>query len=275
MKTPRLLALLPLPWLRPAVLAGALLAASASVVGAPAPPAARPPAPVPALADTATRPLPADRATALPTRRPDAARLQELRGQREFDYAEAAPRLSAWDLFWARLWQRVQDWLQQRSYTHFWRWVFYALFVAAGVFVVLKLLQVDLTGVFGRGPRRAPLAYEAAAENIHEVDFTARLAEAEATGNFRLAVRLGYLQLLKQLADGGFIDWQPNKTNHAYLAELPAQGPLRTDFREITRQFEYVWYGELGLTAGQYAHVRTGHRALAGQLAGAPARRPA
>ncbi|AWM33183.1 hypothetical protein DDQ68_10575 [Hymenobacter nivis] len=253
------------------MLAMGLLAATGAAGGPPAQGPARALAP----ADTATRPLPADRATPLPARRPDAARLRGLRSQRDFDYAEAVPHLSAWDLFWARLWQRVQNWLQQRSYTHFWRWVFYALFVAAGVFVVLKLLQVDLTGVFGRGPRRPPLAYDAAAENIHAVDFPARLAEAEATGNFRLAVRLGYLQLLKQLADGGFIDWQPNKTNHAYLAELPAQGPLRADFREITRQFEYVWYGELGLTAGQYAHVRTGHRALAGQLAGAPAHRPA
>ncbi|WP_162550021.1 DUF4129 domain-containing protein [Hymenobacter nivis] len=271
MKTPRPSALLPFSWLRPAVLAMGLLAATGAAGGPPAQGPARALAP----ADTATRPLPADRATPLPARRPDAARLRGLRSQRDFDYAEAVPHLSAWDLFWARLWQRVQNWLQQRSYTHFWRWVFYALFVAAGVFVVLKLLQVDLTGVFGRGPRRPPLAYDAAAENIHAVDFPARLAEAEATGNFRLAVRLGYLQLLKQLADGGFIDWQPNKTNHAYLAELPAQGPLRADFREITRQFEYVWYGELGLTAGQYAHVRTGHRALAGQLAGAPAHRPA
>ncbi|AMJ66723.1 DUF4129 domain-containing protein [Hymenobacter sp. PAMC 26628] len=271
MKTPRPLALLPFSWLRPAVLAVGLLATT-GVAGAPP---AQEPARALAPADTATRPLPADQATPLPARRPDAARLRELRGQRDFDYAEAVPHLSAWDLFWARLWQRVQNWLQQRSYTHFWRWVFYALFVAAGVFVVLKLLQVDLTGVFGRGPRRGPLAYDAAAEDIHAVDFTARLAEAEATGNFRLGVRLGYLQLLKQLADGGFIDWQPNKTNHAYLAELPAQGPLRADFREITRQFEYVWYGELGLTAGQYAHVRTGHRALAGQLAGGPAHRPA
>ena len=265
---PHRLYFLPPAWLRPALLAAALL------VG-PGPAGAHQqgrPWHAVAPADTATRPLPADRTAALPVRRPDAARLRELRGQRDFNYAEATPQLSAWDLFWGRVWRRVLAWLGQRSYTHFWRWVFYALFIAAAVFVVLKLLQVDLTGVFGRGPRRAGLAYEVAAENIHEVDFPARLAEAEAAGNFRLAVRLGYLQLLKQLADGGFIDWQLNKTNRAYLAELPADGPLRAGFREITRQFEYVWYGELGLSAGQYAQVRAGHRALAGQLAGAARR---
>ena len=70
-------------------------------------------------------------------------------------------------------------------------------------------------------PAAWPLAYDTAAENIHEVDFATRLAEAEAAGNCRLAVRLGYLQLLKQLTDRGLIHWQPDKTNHAYLAELP------------------------------------------------------
>ena len=249
----------------------AVLAGGAPAGAAPGPPRG----PAQDSTRTAAPPLPPDRTTALPDRRPDDARLREMRGQRDFNYAEATPQLSAWDQFWNRLGRRVLEWLGERSYTHFWRWVFYALFTGAGVFVVLKLLQVDLTGVFGRGPRRAHLAYEAGAENIHEVDFAARLAEAEAGGNFRLAVRLGYLQLLKQFADRGLIDWQLNKTNHAYLAELPAAGPLRASFREITRQFEYVWYGELGLSAGQYAQVRAGHRALAGQLAGTTPQRAA
>ena len=201
-------------------------------------------------------------------RRPDAERLQVLRGQRAFQYEEdaAQPEQGAWSAFWARVREAIGNWLVSRSYNHFWRWVFYALFVGAGVFIVLRLLEIDFTAVLGRAPRRTALAYDTTAENIHEVDFATRLAEAEAAGNWRLAVRLGYLQLLKTLADGGLIHWQPDKTNHAYLAELPPAGPLRGDFREATRQFEYVWYGELALTAALYAQVRAGHQALRAQL---------
>ncbi|MBH8568872.1 DUF4129 domain-containing protein [Microvirga sp. STS02] len=236
--------------------------------------AARPDAPA---RPAATWPLPPDAGPAPQQRRPDAARLRELRGQREFQYVEPDTRAeqSAWSLFWARVWQTIIEWLNSRSYSHFWRWVFYALFLGAGVFVVLKLLQIDFTALFGRSPRRAPLAYDTAAENIHEVDFATRLAEAEAAGNWRLAVRLGYLQLLKTLSDRGLINWQPDKTNHAYLAELPPTGAIRDDFREITRQFEFVWYGELALSEPLYERVRAGQWAFHTLVAGPAARRAA
>ena len=225
----------------------------------------------------AVRPLPPDAGPAPRLRRPDAARLRELRGQREFQYVEPTTRAeqSAWSLFWARVWQTVIEWLNSRSYSHFWRWVFYALFLGAGVFVVLKLLQIDFTTMLGRSPRRVPLAYDTAAENIHEVDFASRLAEAEAAGNWRLAVRLGYLQLLKTLSDRGLINWQPDKTNHAYLAELPSTGSIRADFREITRQFEFVWYGELALSGPLYERVRAAQRAFQTLVGGAATRRAA
>jgi hypothetical protein len=225
----------------------------------------------PAEKPSVTHALPPDAGPPPPLRRPDAARLEELRGQRAFQYIEPVdrPEQSAWDAFWARVWRNITDWLNSRSYSHFWRWIFYALFLVAGIFVVLKLVQVDLTAMLSRTPRRISLAYDAAAENIHEVDFTARLAEAEAAGNWRLAVRLGYLQLLKTLSDHGLIRWQPDKTNHAYLAELPAATTLRADFRTITQQFEYVWYGELAMSRPLYERVRAEQRAFHNQASGA------
>ena len=242
-------------WLR----AAAVVALLTSAATAQTPPAD-------STAAAATAPLPPDRRSSVQPRLPDAARLRELRGLREFNYLEAKTQLSPWDLFWAKVLEKVFGWLGGRSYQHFWRWVFYALFIAAGVFVVLKLLQVDLTGAFGRGSRRARLDYATEGEDIHAPDLADRLAEAEAAGNYRLAVRLGYLQLLKHLTDGGLIAWQPDKTNQAYVRELAAHAVLQADFREITRQFEYVWYGELPLTVGLYERVRAGQRAGTAQL---------
>lgn len=251
-------------WFRVILVLALCCAAPAFAVAPPEPP-------------ESSRPLPTDQGPAPRPRRFDETRLQELRGQREFQYVEPMTHAeeSAWEAFKARLWQGIAKWLNSRSYSHFWRWVFYALFLVVGVFVVLKLMQIDLTAMLGRTPRRASLAYDTTAENIHEVDFATRLADAEAAGNLRLAVRLGYLQLLKTLSDRGLIQWQPDKTNHAYLAELPADGPLRADFREITRQFEFVWYGELALSGALYEQVRTGHRAFQSRVTGATTRRAA
>ncbi|WP_198989997.1 DUF4129 domain-containing protein [Siccationidurans sp. BT559] len=249
------------------LLLGWLLAAPA--LGAP-----RPPRQWRALADTASAPpLPADATAQAPIRRPAAERLRELRGQRELQYVEGtgAPegagflaRLMAW------LWRWLAPVFNTKGGRVAWDIIFYGLMGATLLFAVLKLLQVDLTKVFGRAPRALPLAYETGQENIHELNFADALAQAEAAGNLRLAVRLGYLQLLKQLTDRDFIAWQPDKTNQAYLRELAASQPTaRPAFAELTRQFEYAWYGELPVSAALYQQVRESQRQFGQQLSGA------
>ena len=224
----------------------------------------------PALADTVRRALtgPAT-APAGGLRPPPAAtaRLDELRQEHEFRYVQTETAPSAWDLFWARFWRWLFEAIGQHTTALFWKIVLYGLLALAVVFVVLKLLQVDVTAAFGRSARKSKLDYDTEAENIHELDFDTRLREAEASGDYRLAVRLGYLRLLKLLTDQGLIDWQPDKTNHDYLRELAAARPAtRPAFAELTRQFEYVWYGELELSGGLYRRVRDEQQQLARQL---------
>ena len=80
-------------------------------------------------------------------------------------------------------------------------------------------------------------------ENIHEIDFSEQIAIALQNKNYRLVVRLLYLQTLKQLSDKNLIDWQPEKTNQTYVSELKQQ-PYHQQFVSLTNQFEYIWYGE-------------------------------
>ena len=241
---------------------GLLLAVLAA--GLPATPPAQAQAPA-----TEARALPPDRGTLLPPRRADADRLRELAGQHDFRYEEPAPSNAVVESLLARFWRWLDELLSTRPGHITRQYLIYALILVVLVFAVLKLLQVDITGVFGRSARRAPLGYDTGTENIHELDFPARLAEAEAAGNWRLALRLGYLALLKALTDTGRIAWQPDKTNHAYLAEVPA-GPLREAFRQATREFDYAWYGELRLTPALYQQARAQQRTVSGLLAGAP-----
>ncbi|MDO7852710.1 DUF4129 domain-containing protein [Hymenobacter convexus] len=248
------------------LLAGCLLAAGLGTQAAPKPT----PGPKTAQAEFRPKPLPPDRTTALPSRHLDAARLRELASQRDFRYEEPSASTDGWAAFWARIWRWLGSLFDTPTGRLSWKYGVYAVVLALLVYAVLKLMQVDVTAAFGRSGRRGQLAYDTASENIHEVDFRTRIAEAEAAGNFRLATRLGYLEVLKHLTDGGFIQWQPDKTNHAYLAELAA-GPLREAFRGATREFEYVWYGDLRLNAVLYQQARASQRAVSSLLAGRPA----
>lgn len=205
-----------------------------------------------------TRPaihLPTDRTTpnrlALP-----AARLREFRQQPEFHYVELLPvETSTWGLFWRRFWQWLGELLSGPGYQSQGRYVVYAAFGGVFLYLLLRLLRLDYTSAFGRASRSMPLSYESVPEDIYTIDFAARLEEAEATGNYRLGVRLGYLLILHTLASRHLINWQPDKTNHNYLQELIGT-PWQAGFGLLTRQFEYVWYGEETLTPLSYATVR-------------------
>ncbi|MBW3374800.1 DUF4129 domain-containing protein [Hymenobacter norwichensis] len=213
------------------------------------------------------RHLPADRASNVTLRKPAPARLREFREQREFQYVAVKSEKSAWDLLMMRFWRWLGELLETPSGKIIWKYGIYAALLAAFIFVVLKLMQVDITRAFGRGTRRAPLSYDVDSEDIHALDFSTLLREAESAGNYRLAVRLGYLEVLKQLTDQGLIRWQPDKTNHDYLYELPP-GPLPPAFRELTRQFDFVWYGEHDdLTPTHYAQARATREAFQHLLA--------
>lgn len=87
---------------------------------------------------------------------------------------------------------------------------------------------------------------------LHETDLDRFLREALTQGNYALAVRLYYLQIIKNLSEKNDIQWSREKTNRDYLREMRGH-PLAEQFREATRIYERVWYGNQVLSAGEYA----------------------
>lgn len=92
-------------------------------------------------------------------------------------------------------------------------------------------------------------------EDLHGTSWLRLMDEAIASGDTRLAVRYGYLHVLQALADTARINYRPGKTNADYAAEL-AGGPLVTDFRALSRTYEYTWYGSYPITASSFADYR-------------------
>lgn len=90
--------------------------------------------------------------------------------------------------------------------------------------------------------------------DIREVNFPDLLQHAISQRAYRNAVRLLFLDGLKQLTEANLIHWKANKTNHDYQAELRGH-PLSEDFRQLTRAYEYVWYGNLLLSQEQFAQI--------------------
>ena len=100
---------------------------------------------------------------------------------------------------------------------------------------------------------------------LHETDLDRFLRDALSKGNYALAVRLYYLQIIKDLSERQAIRWAREKTNRDYLREMRPH-LLHDSFRGVTRAFERVWYGNQSLTADEYAQVEPDFKSLLDQI---------
>jgi hypothetical protein len=104
--------------------------------------------------------------------------------------------------------------------------------------------------------------FEVPVENIEEIDIELLLQQARRDGNYRLAVRLYYLGLLKKLNEMGKIVWKKDKTNRDYLTELFQREYHFDEIKELTLSYEKVWYGEHGLTPDSFQTITSGFESV-------------
>ncbi|MCD8032665.1 MAG: DUF4129 domain-containing protein [Bacteroides sp.] len=102
--------------------------------------------------------------------------------------------------------------------------------------------------------RAYSVPYEVTPDTIYGIDFEADIRQAASQGNYKEAVRLVYLQTLRNLSDRELIFWELYKTPTEYMYELKDEG-LRTPFRELTNRFLEVRYGNFQATRSTYDQV--------------------
>lgn len=81
------------------------------------------------------------------------------------------------------------------------------------------------------------------------------ISEAEKTNNFNLAARYLYLKTLKNLSEKGAISFASDKTNLDYLNEMRRSSYFE-EFRFLTRNYEYLWYGKFLIVEKDYMNLR-------------------
>ncbi len=140
----------------------------------------------------------------------------------------------------------------------------YTEIVLAGLFILIVLLLIwflykKRPELFMRSGKK--LVYHVEEDTIYGIDFEKEISAAMLRNEYREAVRLLYLQTLKQLSDAEKIDWQPYKTPTEYTYELKANA-LRTPFRELTNRFLRVRYGNFEATEVLFHEMQTLQREI-------------
>ena len=197
-----------------------------------------------------------DTASAVHLRHLDPQKLKSYAEDSDFKYDDVAPETDWWTRFWRWFWHLLEDAFGSGPSGQFIGYVALIILVALALFIIFKVLGLDLA-IFSRKSKSVEVPYSEVEDNIHEINFNEEIDKAIASGNFRLAVRLFYLRILKQLSDANQINWQPEKTNQTYISEITDASRKHT-FKNLTDQFEYVWYGEFAINQQQFDQMKTG-----------------
>jgi len=94
------------------------------------------------------------------------------------------------------------------------------------------------------------------AENIFAINYGEEIHKAINTADYRLAIRLMYLQLLKDLSQKQIIHYKQERTNNDYLMQLYNTQYYKTFF-QLTRNYEYTWYGRFQIKPEAFKTIQS------------------
>lgn len=96
---------------------------------------------------------------------------------------------------------------------------------------------------------------ELSEEDIFAINYQREIDKAAASGNYRVAIRLLFLRLLKNMAVRNVIRYKHDSTNLDYLMQLN-NSSYYNDFFRIARNYEYSWYGQFDIKEETYKIIR-------------------
>ncbi len=177
---------------------------------------------------------------------------EKLLDNSDYKYDRVGPAPKSW-------WERFKEW--------FWRKVGdifssdggqiglsifqYILIAAVIIAIVLLVLKNDIRAVFYGKSASVAIDFKEFNEDIHKINFDELIADAINKMDYRKAVRLHFLKLLKELTDKNLISWQIDKTNNDYSMEL-SNSKFSSKFKELALMYEYIWYGDFQLDENNF-----------------------
>jgi len=131
---------------------------------------------------------------------------------------------------------------------------FWALAVIFIFFLSYKIFFKN--GIFSPGAKAEKESDETFLPELNDVSqYDNLVTSAENKKDFNLATRFLFLKTLKILSDKGVIQFTADKTNKEYLKEMEKHNYSK-DFQQLTRSYEYSWYGKFLLQQEYYQKLK-------------------
>lgn len=147
-----------------------------------------------------------------------------------------------WDLSWLK------------ALSPFLKILLYVLVAICIGVILYSILRNSEFNYFKKAKKKEPLVHGEEEDLPTDRDWERALNDALAKGNYRLAVRLLYLQTLHLLDQQQLIFYKQDKTNWEYVNQLRTT-PFSDRFIQLTKYFDYVWYGHFVIDEKEFKHL--------------------
>ena len=190
--------------------------------------------------------------------------LKNYKNDEDFNYTEAVKEESILDKFlrWLRnilrqFWEAIFGVGTASGFLYF---IFRIVpYIMLGVLIYLLIrffLKVNSNNLIGKNQEKGQIVFSEEEQIIKNEDINTLINEAIKQKNYRLAIRYYYLLSLKILSENNKIEWQLQKTNEDYIKEI-SKDSLSADFKNVTKIYDYVWYGEFGIDQLKFEKLKS------------------
>lgn len=132
-------------------------------------------------------------------------------------------------------------------------WINSPLIMYIVLFLIVAFLLFTLYKLFGKDLLSSDnsvdvieyklLTEEDLEDRFNEMDLDELLKKALDRNDWKMAIRIQFLILLKTLINDGQIRWNKDLTNFQIVYQLKSRED-RSDMKAIVKEFELVWYGD-------------------------------
>lgn len=134
-------------------------------------------------------------------------------------------------------------------------WIMYILYVVIGIvllFIIYKLFfdKPKKIQTIKPTPIEEEIPIEKPFDELEEL-----LKDFIEKGNYREAIRIYFIFIIKTLRNKEWIIWEKQKTNRHYLVEMREREEFNS-FSKTILLFEMIWYGKRELNADQFTQIR-------------------
>lgn len=185
----------------------------------------------------------------------DRDKMESLKEDPDLNYTEKVEEENWWTRFKRYVslqWQRFLNWLfgdyRGNAFILFLvELIPYLILAGILFFAVWLFIRLNPGKAFLKEPETASISMTEEEEIVQSRNINELIEEAVSRGDYRMGIRYHYLLVLQQLSEDGHIRYEFSKTNEEYLTEIGKQN-LREQFRQITRLYDFIWYGSFEVT---------------------------